>query len=272
MLALSDDLYRKCRSVDYVESGVGKVHRDLPGVQGFGDAVPETDANPFGSNHRPHGFHPQARPQVRHCVESLQRPVLQSGWPSLGANGAAPASCFIGISFYRPLGSTSTLRTSVVQAFDENGDGLVLRGHHFDWDQHDGKSPHLPEEMAGELISMVLDRYQQERGQRPQRVVVHKTSRFEPEERAGLRMPCLGIGRSSAVVMCNKRSPLAASREVSPPLRGTAFTVGDISYLYTSGYLPARDGILTATFRPRFRLPVMWAIRPNVSCCGKSWY
>src|SRR2546430_3084788 len=95
--------------------------------------------------------------------------------------GLAPGSCFIGISFFRPLGETSTLRTSVVQAFDENGDGLVLRGHRFHWDEgRDGRSPHLSEELADKLISMVLARHQEERKQLPHRVVIHKTSRFDP--------------------------------------------------------------------------------------------
>src|SRR5207244_9715204 len=103
-----------------------------------------------------------------------------------GPTGLAPATCFVGISFFRPSGSTSTLRTSVVQAFDENGEGLVLRGHDFPWDEEkQGKSPHLSEEMAGNLINMVLARYQEERKQLPQRLVVHKTSRFEQAERAG---------------------------------------------------------------------------------------
>jgi hypothetical protein len=52
-----------------------------------------------------------------------------------GPTGLPPGTCFIGISFFRPLGESSTLRTSVVQAFDENGEGLVLRGHRFNWDE-----------------------------------------------------------------------------------------------------------------------------------------
>ena len=56
-----------------------------------------------------------------------------------GPTGLPPGSCFIGISFFRPLGESSTLRTSVVQAFDENGEGLVLRGHRFHWDDRQGE-------------------------------------------------------------------------------------------------------------------------------------
>ena len=64
-----------------------------------------------------------------------------------------PINCFVGVSFFRPLGENSMLRTSVVQAFDENGEGLVLRGHDFQWDEErQGKSPHLSDELAYKLI------------------------------------------------------------------------------------------------------------------------
>ena len=103
-----------------------------------------------------------------------------------GPTGLAQATCFVGISFFRPFGSISTLRTSVVQAFDENGEGLVLRGHDFHWDdQAQGRAPHLDADSANRLVQMVLSRYTDERKQPPQRVVVHKSSRFEPAEREG---------------------------------------------------------------------------------------
>ena len=74
-----------------------------------------------------------------------------------GPIGLPPSSCFIGVSFYRPLGTVSTLRTSIARAFDENGEGLILRGHEFHWDEDkQGKSPHLTEELAGKLISTLF--------------------------------------------------------------------------------------------------------------------
>ena len=40
--------------------------------------------------------------------------------------------------------------------------------------------------LSAQLIEMVLDRYRLEnKGNLPRRLVLHKTSRFEPEERAG---------------------------------------------------------------------------------------
>jgi hypothetical protein len=67
-----------------------------------------------------------------------------------------------------------------VQAFDEHGEGLVLRGHDFEWDaeKEGSRSPHLTESQAYDLIQMVLARYRQEMKQTPRRVVVHKTSQY----------------------------------------------------------------------------------------------
>jgi hypothetical protein len=102
--------------------------------------------------------------------------------------GLESGSCYIGVSFYRPLGEKSTLTSSVVQAFDENGEGLVLRGHDFRWDpSREGRTPHLPEDAAAALIEMVLDRYRQERGQLPRRVVIHKSSWYARPNLPGSR-------------------------------------------------------------------------------------
>jgi hypothetical protein len=156
--------------------------------------------------------------------------------------GLAPGSCFVGISFFRPLGETSTLRTSVVQAFDEDGEGLVLRGHKFHWDDSQGKSPHLSEDMAAMLIEMVLERYKQERKQLPQRVIVQKTSRFEPAERAGFEAALTKVSQYDLLSLCPESSVRLVRAGRYPPLRGAAFRIGDAWYLYTSGYLASLGG------------------------------
>ncbi|MBE9039736.1 hypothetical protein IQ235_02880 [Oscillatoriales cyanobacterium LEGE 11467] len=159
--------------------------------------------------------------------------------------GLTPGTCFIGISFFRSLGSVSTLRSSVVQAFDENGEGLVLRGPSFHWDSNkEGRSPHLPEDMAHELLQMVLARYRNERRHLPRRVVVHKSSRFEPEERSGFEKVLCSSGVEQydlvSLRMSNDVRLIRAGQY--PPLRGASFNVGDISYLYTTGYIPELGG------------------------------
>jgi hypothetical protein len=131
-----------------------------------------------------------------------------------------------------------------VQAFDENGEGLVLRGHSFHWDEEkEGRSPHLTEEAAQQLVEMVLEKYRSERDkQTPQRVVVHKTSRFEPAERAGFERALKGV-RLYDLVSLKRTDDVRLLRNAQyPPIRGSAFTAGDMTYLYTTGYIPHLGG------------------------------
>lgn len=243
LVALPEDLYLDCRAVEYVERGVGKVHRDLrrafkaramrflKPTQVFRDTT--TRLLP-------------TRRQLDH--ESVIAWNLFTGlyfkaeglpW---GPVGLPQSSCFVGVSFFRPLGEASTLRTSVVQAFDENGEGLVLRGHDFHWDdESEGRSPHLTEELASMLIDMVLDRYQEERRQLPQRLVLHKSSRFEDAERRGFEHALRRVSQYDLVALSRNHDVRLVRAGRYPPLRGTSFTVGDVSYLYTTGFLTSQD-------------------------------
>ncbi len=154
--------------------------------------------------------------------------------------GLRPDTCYIGVSFHRGLASTDpTIRTSVAQAFDDYGVGLVLRGPDFPWDEQQlGRSPHLDAEKAAQLLGLVLRRYRQETGRAPAHVVVHKTSRYWPAEREGIQDALRDVSRFDLVAV----TPISEVRLVRtgkyPPLRGTLFSVGDIRYLYTTGWIP----------------------------------
>lgn len=155
--------------------------------------------------------------------------------------GLRPDTCYVGVSFHRPLGSNDhTLRSSVAQAFDENGVGLVLRGPDFQWDSRkDGPSPHMNADQAKALLELVLARYTLESKHLPARVVIHKTSRFWDAEREGFQDALSGI-RQFDLVSVSPTSEIRLVRSGNyPPLRGTLFSVGDIAYLYTTGYIPA---------------------------------
>jgi hypothetical protein len=135
----------------------------------------------------------------------------------------------------------STMHTSLVQAFDEHGDGPVLRGPEFNWNSEEkgSKSPHLDEDQAMTLINLVLDRYQKEMRQTPQRVVVHKSSIFWPEEKNGFRR-ALGnrVKQFDLLSLDTRQSTIRLlTQSLYPPLRGTRFTIGDVDYLYTTGFI-----------------------------------
>jgi hypothetical protein len=238
VFALPEDMYKQCRVADYIERGKGPVHRDLrrafkASAMSFHkptQILRETTAGAVFSQSRELD-HPSRI--AWNLLTGMYFKVDGLPW---GPTGLAPATCFIGISFFRPLGNASALRTSVVQAFDENGDGLVLRGHDFHWADTE-RTPHISAEMAKSLIDMVLARYGEERRQSPQRVVVHKSSRFENAEREGFEEALRGISRYDLVALRPDSNIRLARAGQYPPLRGTSFQLGDDSYLYTSGYL-----------------------------------
>lgn len=153
-----------------------------------------------------------------------------------------PGTCFVGVSFYKELGvGNGQLRTSLAQAFTTAGDGYVLRGRSFEWDERrqGGASPHLDSALAAALLRDVLDLYQkQNRGALPTRVVVHKSSRFWEDELSGFQDACEYIPRRDFVALGWRGLQFYRTGDY-PPLRGTYVKFDDNDLLlYTSGYVP----------------------------------
>jgi hypothetical protein len=237
VLAIPDLLYRQCRVVNYVEKGIGDVHRDL--------------RRAFKAMAMKYRIPTQIIRQQ--TIEDETGDVLSKiswnfftgmyfkagGFP-WGPIGLAPGTCYIGISFFRPLGSRSSMQTSLVQAFDEHGDGLVLRGYEFEWDENreETRAPHLTAEQASSLVELALERYKREMGQTPQRVVIHKSSRYWPDEENGFRST-LEKHVTHYDLTALARQSLVRLMPVNkyPPLRGTYFSVDELDFLYTTGYI-----------------------------------
>jgi hypothetical protein len=149
--------------------------------------------------------------------------------------GLPEGTCHLGITFYRPHGELAAMRTSVAQAFAENGEAFVLRGNRFSWE---GKWPHLPNEEAGRLAEDVVERYTTVMGRPPRRLVVHKQSRFFPEERRGLEQ-ALADFEYDLVSLAPSTAVRVMRHGQYPPPRGAWVTVGERRYLYTTGYVPS---------------------------------
>lgn len=240
VIGLPDDLVRRCRVAEYHDPELGMVHRDLR------RAVKATAMKyriPTQSLRQRTMEGRDPTPPAKIAWNFFTALYFKAGGFPWGPHGLAPGTCYAGISFYRPLGSKRhTMQTSLVQAFDEHGEGLVLRGPDFEWDsEKEGTaSPHLAEQQAAELMGMVLTRYQRERRQMPRRVVVHKTSRYWPGEREGFTSVLRGrVAEFDLMAL----SPQSAVRLITaskyPPLRCTRFSVGDLDYLYTTGFIAA---------------------------------
>jgi len=162
-------------------------------------------------------------------------------------------TCFIGISFSKVVSKENDLmRSSIAQAFNREGQGLVFTWKPFLWDgeKNRTKSPHLEYSYAKELIQYVLDEYRKANRHTPSRVVVHKTTDFwdhrdskEFNELDGLRdgiAERLGSDVSMDFVAV-KNSPVKILRNFGryPVPRGTLLRMNtDECVLYTTGYIP----------------------------------
>lgn len=237
VIALPDTLYSKCRVVNFKDKNLGDVHRDLR--RAFkAIAMRYRTPTQFLRQQTVDGREKDHPSKV--AWNFFTGLYFKAGGIPWGPTGLTPGTCYVGIGFYRSLGSKNPkMHTSLVQAFDEHGDGLVLRGPEFIWDNDESRSPHLDEAHSSELINYVLGRYQQEMNQTPQRVVIHKSSKYWSEERIGFKEGLRNRVTKYDLVSIDTRQSVARLLTVNqyPPLRGTRFTVGDIDYLYTTGFI-----------------------------------
>ena len=130
--------------------------------------------------------------------------------------------------------------TSLVQAFDEHGEGLVFRGPDFEWvaEKHESKTPHLKMEDAMKLVQFALAKYSLEMHQLPSRVVIHKSSRWTHEEKTGVHEGLKGrVSRYDLIALQRQDYVRLITKSKYPPLRGTRFQVGELDYLYTTGFV-----------------------------------
>lgn len=149
-----------------------------------------------------------------------------------------PGTCYVGISFFKDRWSGFGMRTSLAQAFTHTGDGFVLRGKPFNWDFSKHSSPHLSASDARDLLLGVIDLFVRHRKVRPERIVVHKSSRYWPEELQGFKDALQGIPHWDLVALSKRKIQFLRSGNY-PPLRGTWVRFSDEDFLlYTQGYVP----------------------------------
>ncbi|MBK3634342.1 hypothetical protein JHN52_15645 [Streptomyces sp. MBT97] len=240
VIALSDQIVTRCGTADYTSKETGAVHRDLrralkASAMKFRIPTQIVRAPTLDGRDR--------TPPSRIAWNFFTAMYCKAGGYPWSPYGLTPGTCYVGIGFYRPLGSAAaTMQTSLVQAFDERGEGLVLRGHEFEWDPHKtgSRSPHLTADGAHQLMALVLDRYEAVMKQTPARIVVHKTSRYWPDERDGFRAAIESRVRRYDLMALEVQSRVRLiTTSKYPPLRGTRFSFGDLDYLYTTGYISA---------------------------------
>jgi hypothetical protein len=150
-----------------------------------------------------------------------------------------PATCFVGISFYKssPL-TDADMQTSLAQVFSGVGEGLVLKGDKAVTDKRRDRQPHVDQIGAEKLLRQAIALYEQHHHQKPTRVVLHKTSRYWTEELSGFKKALDGIHRYDFLTV-EKLSTQFMRLGNEPPLRGTVITLAPRNHLvYTAGYVP----------------------------------
>ncbi len=144
-------------------------------------------------------------------------------------------ACFVGICFYQSVDKSSLL-TSVAQVFNERGEGMAVRGSAAFLGKDDLQI-HLPAEGAYSLLNKALKDYGLEHHNIPARVVLHKSSTYSSEERAGFDEAAKENRLHSLDLISMHDSGVRLFRAGAyPPLRGTLLQLDEKEYcLYTRG-------------------------------------
>jgi len=148
----------------------------------------------------------------------------------------ALTTCYVGVSFYRTL-DRSKLLSSSAQIFNERGEGVILRGGQAKQTKDD-RQPYLPAADAAELLSNALALYRREHRNLPARVVLHKTSRFIPEEFEGFQdaLDKHNVDSGEFISFDRRHGNRLFRCGKYPPLRGVLLSLDDRTHvLYTRG-------------------------------------
>jgi hypothetical protein len=150
-----------------------------------------------------------------------------------------PNTCFVGISFYRESPhADANMQTSLAQVFSGAGEGLVLKGQKAIIDKKRDLRAHLDELGSRQLLEQALSLYEQHHHVKPSRVVLHKSSRYWPEELSGFRK-ALGNTYSYDLLTIEKLDTRFMRLGKEPPLRGTVINLAHRHHaVFTVGYVP----------------------------------
>jgi hypothetical protein len=147
--------------------------------------------------------------------------------------------CFVGISFHHMKKRSGHLvYASVAQAFSTDVQPFALKGANIDHDQRRDRQPYLNAVQAKSLLDDVLLQYGERAGVMPDRVVVHKTTTYQPEEIAGFKAAAKDKVAVIDYIWMRSTAFRMVRKGFEEPWRGTLCTLKDQSYLFTGGFIP----------------------------------
>lgn len=147
--------------------------------------------------------------------------------------------CFVGISFHHMKKRSGHLvYASVAQAYSTDVQPFALKGASIDHDQRRDRQPYLNEGQAKSLLDDVLHQYAERAGVAPDRIVIHKTSSYQPEELHGFAAAAKDKVASLDYVWMRATAFRMVRKGLEEPWRGTLCRLKDHSYFFTGGYIP----------------------------------
>lgn len=150
-------------------------------------------------------------------------------------------TCYIGVSFYidKTSGDRETF-ASLAQVFTDTGEGMVVRGESFRSGTEGRGFLRLTEEGASSLLARAIEVYSKHHnGQPPNRVVIHKSSRYSDNEIRGFRQALGNIPKFDFVTIGSGRDVFVYRNGDYPIVRGTTIQLSTESFfLFSNGYIP----------------------------------
>lgn len=176
--------------------------------------------------------------------------------------GLPKGSCFVGVSFHHlKRRAGDVVYASVAQAFSNDVEPFALKGASIPHDQIRNKQPYLQETEAADLISKVIDEYINHAGDAPSRLIIHKTSGYQPEEEAGFHSAILKKVAQCDLVWLRPTGFRLLRRGMREPDRGTLCTIeNQHHYLFTTGFVRWWDEYPG----PHIPAPI------EIGCCGET--
>ncbi|HUK02979.1 MAG TPA: hypothetical protein VLW26_11935, partial [Steroidobacteraceae bacterium] len=147
--------------------------------------------------------------------------------------------CFIGVSFHHlKRQGGDVVYASVAQAFSTTVLPFVLRGAVLGRDQIRNRQPYLTEAQSADLVTRLIQAYEDLAGVRPDRVIIHKTSRYQKEEITGFSR-ARGLVPALDLIWLGQTGLRLVKKGSEEVWRGTLVSVNDADqYLFTTGYVP----------------------------------
>lgn len=153
--------------------------------------------------------------------------------------GLERGTCFVGISFhYLKRKTGEILFASLAQAFSTDTEPFALQGEPISDHQVRDKQPYLEVDQAAGIVKKVMAEFRVRTGVFPSRIVIHKSSKYQPEEVDGFQGAAKSIVPICELVWFRPSGFRLISDGKEEVERGMFIDVErQRRYLFTTGYV-----------------------------------